>query len=153
MLCVFLLRRFFVGVSFAAALMYATSRFREYMHEKERDLMRLPLEVATYLDHSDDSEISQPVFQFHVAHELHSKAQFIQPSLIAEPNLWPDTSAARPLSAGLWSTDPLHGGICRWAVRLGSFVAGTLCRWLRSASSRCSRESDCVELTDSVQPP
>ena len=76
MLCVFVLREFFYGISTCLAMSFATYRFRVYMSEKERELLRLPLEVAVFLDKSKQAEefggdgatmLSKPVY---LAHDL-----------------------------------------------------------------------------------
>lgn len=125
MICIFLLRKFFFGVVICFGMLYLTSKFGDYMSQKERNLLKLPLEVAVHLDkHRDSGTLSKPIYLAHlhlssvdddddddekeVKARLRSK--YIQPSLIVDREIQPEEVNIG--KSGLWSTDPLHRGIC-----------------------------------------
>jgi len=67
MLSVFVLRSFFAGICGAFVMLFVTRRFQLYMDEKEQGLLKLPLEVAIYLDKPNDSASdTRAVFLAHV---------------------------------------------------------------------------------------
>ena len=117
MLCVFVLRQFISGIIVVFCLLIATNQFRSYMRVKERELLRLPLEVAIYLDKvADSGKASQSVFLAHLeASTSKVTSDFTQPSLLAPRDLQPERPGDIE-KIGFWSTDSLHGGLCHFAL-------------------------------------
>jgi hypothetical protein len=155
MICVFLLRKFLFGVCICFGMLYLTSKFKDYMSQKERNLLRLPLEVAVHLDkHKGTGKLSKPIFLAHL--NLSSKegsdgddenvketknklsSKYIQPALIEKREIKPEEVNIGKL--GLWSTDPLHGGICRFGFRLYKKITTTAIECLTKCNDRNSNE-------------
>jgi len=114
-------------------LLFMTTKFRHYMTTKERELLRLPLEVAIYLDKvraATSSSIragaSTAVFLAHLGLER-SVPQYEQPSLVAPRVLEPEESESLG-KRGVWSTDMTHGGHCNQLLSLLRFMHRRL--WL-----------------------
>lgn len=108
-------------------LLFVTTKFRHYMTTKERELLRLPLEVAIYLDKvraatssSMRAGASTAVFLAHLGLER-SVPQYEQPSLVAPRVLEPEESESLG-KRGAWSTDMAHGGHCNQLLALLRFM-------------------------------
>lgn len=107
------------GVATCFALLFATAQFRRYMSAQERELLRLPLEVAIYLDKTKVAasnfggapKASTAVFLAHLGSTC-LPPTYRQPSLAAARDLQPDESPSLG-KRGAWSTDLRHGGQCR----------------------------------------
>jgi hypothetical protein len=147
-------------------LLFVTTKFRRYMIMKERELLRLPLEVAIYLDKvkaATSSSIrrgaSTAVFLAHLG-PVRSLPQYQQPSLVAPRVLEPEESEYLG-KRGVWSTDMTHGGHCNQLLSLLRFIYRrqwlpfcalvSLCTQNVAAcvGDSCDRSSDREELRDS----
>lgn len=82
----------------------------------------LPCVQAVHLDQCLGSPTRKPTFLFHTDQPM-VRGDFVQPGFLAKPVPQPDGKIILG-RVGLWSSDSLFGGICRYPISLFRRIRG-----------------------------